>query len=118
MTQTLLLVILFVAVIGTLPWLVRRLQQRRVQMLGSAAAAPRVVGAIAVGPHQRVVTVEIGEPNRSITLVLGVTAQSICCLHTMEAATEASKPATALQTTGFDIAMAQARSADRADAEV
>ena len=38
---------------------------------------------VAVGPQQRVVTVEVGPPDARIWLVLGVTAQSICTLHTM-----------------------------------
>jgi flagellar protein FliO/FliZ len=82
MTQTLLLVVLFVAGMATLPWLVRRIQQRHAKGPGAGAAAPRVVSAIAVGPHQRVVTVEVGEENERTILVLGVTPQSICCLHT------------------------------------
>lgn len=81
MTQTLLLVFLFVAAIATLPWLVRRLQQRQGRLAGSSAASPRVLSAIAVGPNQRVVTVEVGGEGERTTLVLGVTQHSINCLH-------------------------------------
>jgi flagellar protein FliO/FliZ len=38
---------------------------------------------VAVGPHQRVVTVEVGPQDARIWLVLGVTQQSIGCLHTI-----------------------------------
>ncbi|MBW7832820.1 MAG: flagellar biosynthetic protein FliO [Simplicispira suum] len=85
MTQTLLLVVLFVAGIATLPWVVRRVQQRHGGVAGASAASPRVLSAIAVGPHQRVVTVEVGEEGERTTLVLGVTPQSIRCLHTQPA---------------------------------
>lgn len=82
MTQTLLLVIVFVLGIASLPWLVRRVQQRQGRLAGSSVPAPRVLSAIAVGPHQRVVTVEMGGDGDRTTLILGVTPQSICCLHT------------------------------------
>lgn len=83
MTQTLLLAIIFVAAIGALPWLIRKLQQRRGDNLGLSAGSPRVLSAIAVGPHQRVVTVEVGSEGERVVLVLGVTAQQIQCLHTI-----------------------------------
>ncbi len=81
MTQTLLLVVLFVAAIGSLPWLIRKVQQRRGEASGLAAGSPRVISAIAVGPHQRVVTVEVGAQEERVVLVLGVTPQQIECLH-------------------------------------
>lgn len=90
MTQTLLLVVLFVAVIATLPWLVRRLQQRQGRLVGASTSAPRMVSAIAVGPHQRVVTVEVGGEGERTTLVLGVTPQSIRCLHVQTARTSSA----------------------------
>ena len=90
MTQTLLLVVLFVAGIATLPWLVRRLQQRHGGLAGPSAASPRVLSAIAVGPHQRVVTVEVGAEGERTTLILGVTPQSICCLYTQPPRREAT----------------------------
>ena len=45
----------------------------------------RLVSALALGPQQRVVTVEVGPQNARVWLVLGVTQQSIQCLHTMPA---------------------------------
>ena len=60
MTQTLLIVVLFVGAMAALPWLVRRLQQRHAGGALAAGAASRVVSAVAVGPQQRVVTVEVG----------------------------------------------------------
>lgn len=107
MTQTLLLVILFVAAIASLPWLVRRVQLRQGRFAPSSAAAPRVLSAIAVGPQQRVVTVEVGAEGDRTTLVLGVTAQSIRCLHTMRPQGEALP-----SSVSFSRAMAQASASE------
>ena len=81
--QTLLVVVLFVAVIAMLPlaikWIQRRAQGGGVAVSGNA----RVVSAVGVGPHQRVVTVEVGPEGARTWLVLGVAGQSITCLHTV-----------------------------------
>ena len=83
MTQTLLVVVLFVGAMATLPWLVRRLQQRHASS-GLAVGAPsKVVSAVAVGPQQKVVTVEVGPDHARTCLVLGVTPQQITCLHVL-----------------------------------
>jgi flagellar protein FliO/FliZ len=82
MGQTLLVVVLFVAAMALLPlaikWIQRRAQGGGVAVSGNA----RVVSAVGVGPHQRVVTVEVGPEGARTWLVLGVTAQAITCLHT------------------------------------
>lgn len=95
MTQTLLVVVLFVAAMATLPWLVRRVQQRQAAGTAGAAAASRVLSAVAVGPQQRVVTVEVGPEHARTWLVLGVTAQQVSCLHVLPVGT--SQPATSSQ---------------------
>lgn len=56
MAQTLMAVVLFVSAVAMLPWLVRYLQQRRVVAQAGLGVATRVLSAVAVGPHQRVVT--------------------------------------------------------------
>lgn len=85
MTQTLVVVVLFVGAMATLPWLVRRLQQRRAAGGAAGSSASRVLSAVAVGPQQRVVTVEVGPEHARTFLVLGVTAQQINCLHVLPA---------------------------------
>ena len=82
MNQALLGVVLFIAGIATLPWLVRRLQQRQ-GALGAGNAAARVLAQVAVGPQQRVVTVEVQHEGQRTVLVLGVTAQQLQCLHVL-----------------------------------
>lgn len=93
MSQTLALVLLFLAVIACLPWLVRRLQQRQ-GALGAGQAAARVLAQVAVGPQQRVVTVEVQHEGQRAVLVLGVSAQQLQCLHVLGAGT-AAEPALA-----------------------
>ncbi|WP_119292843.1 FliO/MopB family protein [Azohydromonas sediminis] len=79
----------FAAVVAAIPlvlWLVRRTP------IGAAATAPgamRTVAALALGPGQRVVTVEIGHGAERRWLVLGVTAQQITTLHEMAPAATA-----------------------------
>lgn len=90
MGQTLLVVVLFVAVIAMVPLAIKWIQ-RRAQGGGSAASGnARVVSAVGVGPHQRVVTVEVGPEGARTWLVLGVTGQSITCLHTLPIASAPS----------------------------
>ncbi len=108
MAQTLALVVLFVAALAALPWLIRRLQARQLGLQpGGAGAAARVLSTVAVGPQQRVVTVEVGPAHQRTVLVLGVTAQQINCLHVLAQEGEAH---------GFAGEMAAARSAQAGDA--
>jgi len=85
MAQTLMLLVLLIAALAALPWLIRRLQQQRAGVQAGAGGASRVLSAVAVGPQQRVVTVEVGAPQQRTLLVLGVTAQQINCLHVLPA---------------------------------
>lgn len=82
MTQSLLSVGLFLGLLACLPWAVKWLKQRNAlgQLAGGHQAV--VLSAVAVGPHQSVVTVEVGPEGDRVRLTLGVTAQSITCLHT------------------------------------
>jgi flagellar protein FliO/FliZ len=82
MTQTIISVAVFLVLLALLPLGIRWIQGRSPGG-SSAAAAARIVSAIAVGPHQRVVTVEIGPDGARTWLVLGVTAQTITCLHSV-----------------------------------
>jgi flagellar protein FliO/FliZ len=81
MTQSLVAVGLFLAILVSLPWLIKLLQSRYPRNGHSVDNPSRVLSAVAVGPHQRVVTVEVGPENGRMILVLGVTQQSIVCLH-------------------------------------
>jgi flagellar protein FliO/FliZ len=80
MTMTFFSVIVFLALLVMLPLAIRWIQQRTPRG-ALATSASSIVSAIAVGPQQRVVTVEVGPEGARSWLVLGVTGQSISCLH-------------------------------------
>ncbi|AVS64250.1 flagellar biosynthesis protein FliO [Paracidovorax avenae] len=93
MAQTLVVVVLFIAVVALLPWLIRRLQQRQAGAAGSGmGAAAKVLSAVPVGPQQRVVTVEVGPEHQRVWLVLGVTAQQVRCLHVIHPSATVPSP--------------------------
>lgn len=85
MTQTIVSVAVFLVLLALLPLGIRWLQ-RRAPGGSTTTGAARIVSAIAVGPHQRVVTVEVGPEDARTWLVLGVTAQNITCLHVVATA--------------------------------
>jgi flagellar protein FliO/FliZ len=117
MTQTLLMVVLFVAAMAALPWLVRRLKLRQ-GALGGISASSRVLSQVGVGPNQRVVTVEVSHEGVRAVLVLGVTAQQIQCLHSLPVpGTAGAVPVPQATTPSFANAMdmAQAQAASERD---
>lgn len=81
MTQLISTALLFLVVLALVPLALRWVRQRTMPSGADAASAARVVSAAAVGPQQRVVTVEVGPQGRRVWLVLGVTAQTVNCLH-------------------------------------
>ena len=84
MTQTIVSVVLFLVILALLPLAIRWYQQRAPGST-SPAAASRIISTVAVGPQQRVVTIEVGPEGARTWLVLGVTAQNISCLHSIPA---------------------------------
>ena len=106
MTQSLVLVGLFMAVLLSLPFLIERLKQRYGLRLPGTSGPTRLVSALSLGPQQKVVTVEVGPQDARVWLVLGVTAQSIQCLHTLPAEGASSVAAAA---PGPDAALLPAR---------
>lgn len=83
MSQTFALVAVFVLGIACLPWGVRWMQ-RRSGALGPDAGRAKVLSVLAVGPQQRVVTIQVASGVNDAVLVLGVTASSVSCLHKWE----------------------------------
>jgi flagellar protein FliO/FliZ len=112
MAQTLTVVVLFIAGMACLPWLVRWIQQRQTArgVMGMPAAS-KVISAVAVGPQQRVVTVEVGPEHARTLLVLGVTSQHISCLYSTPAQTSAAPESSA----SFSREMARVASAKESD---
>ena len=81
MTQTLVTVAAFLLLLTLAPFGVKWVQARSSGSGGMPDGSSKILSAIAVGPQQRVVTIEVGSADSRVCLVLGVTAQSISCLH-------------------------------------
>lgn len=80
----------FVVIIATIPlalWLLKRSGYGS-GMAGGANAPARTIASLAIGPQQRIVTVEVGSGEEKRWLVLGVTPQAINALHTLTPAAE------------------------------
>ena len=84
MTQTLGFVAVFVFLLALLPMGVKWLKQRALGSVAGASSAAKIVSVLAVGPHQRVVTVEQGSDHDRVRLTLGVTAQTITLLRSVD----------------------------------
>jgi flagellar protein FliO/FliZ len=87
MNQALFSVVVFVLLLALVPWAVKWVAKRREGMVGAPSASSKLISVLAVGPQQRVVTVEVGPANAPTWLVLGVTAHAITTLHTLNATT-------------------------------
>ncbi len=77
----------FGAVVALIPlalWLLKR-SPLGLGALGAPGrlGTPRHVATLPLAPHSRLVTVEVGQGDDRLWLVLGVTAQGIRTLHTM-----------------------------------
>ncbi len=92
MAQTLALVAAFLLVLIALPFGIRWIQRRGLIGSNGNTAGSRVISAIAVGPQQRIVTVEVGPVGNRTWLILGVTPQAITPLHTMSANAQQESP--------------------------
>ncbi|MEI6026927.1 MAG: flagellar biosynthetic protein FliO [Betaproteobacteria bacterium] len=74
----------FVLVLALIPaalWVLKRMSVVK----GTQSAPSRVVGMLPLSGSQRLLTVEVGQGDHKIWLVLGVTASSIQLLHTLPA---------------------------------
>jgi flagellar protein FliO/FliZ len=74
----------FLVILACLPFGVQWIKRRSPGGNEDVNGKSRFISALAVGPHHRVVTVEVGPEGRRVWLTLGVTAQSISCLHCVE----------------------------------
>lgn len=72
---------IFLLLLACVPVVVKWYKQRSPGGSSDVGGQARFISALAVGPHQRVVTVEVGPEGRRVWLTLGVTAQEISCLH-------------------------------------
>lgn len=82
MSQSLISVGIFLALMVCLPFAVKWIKERSQGDVRQIGSQSKLISAVAVGPHQRVVTVEVGPHGARVWLTLGVTSQAITCLHT------------------------------------
>ncbi len=85
MTLSLVTLVVVLILLALLPVLIQRIRQRSVAGQMANASAMKIVSAMAVGPHQKLLTVEVGPQSARTWLVLGVSAQAVTCLHRMDA---------------------------------
>ena len=85
MTASSLPLLSLLAAIVLAPFAVKWYLRQRHMPGQKASNELRIVSAAAVGPQQRIVTVEAGPASARVWLVLGVTAGSITTLHTAPA---------------------------------
>ena len=95
-------VLWFVAVIAAIPlvlWLLKR-----TPLAGGGTAmpgTPKAVAVLALSAQQRLVTVEVGQGEGRLWLVLGVSPQGIRTLHTMAAQADTGAAATPAPAAAF-----------------
>jgi flagellar protein FliO/FliZ len=73
----------FVAILAAIPLCLWLLKRTPMGQGGGGAGTPRTVAVLPLSAQQRLVTVEVGQGDDRLWLVLGVTAQGIQTLHTM-----------------------------------
>jgi flagellar protein FliO/FliZ len=81
MTQSYLSVLLFLAILATLPWAIKWLQKKKSLFDTAPSGQSKLISVIAVGPQQKVVTIEVGPEGDRKWLTVGVTQQQITLLH-------------------------------------
>ena len=94
MTQSLISVGVFIALLACLPFAIKWAKARSTGNVREVGGQSRFVSAVAVGPHQRVVTVEVGPEHARVWLTLGVTPQAITCLYSTHIASSPHSSAT------------------------
>jgi flagellar protein FliO/FliZ len=102
-TESLVSVGVFLVVLACLPMGLKWFRQRYVGGSAEVSGQSRFISALAVGPHQRVVTVEVGPQGRRVWLTLGVTAQSVSCLHCIDVTTPGGAPSGSLGEDGREL---------------
>ncbi len=75
----------FVAILAAIPLCLWLLKRTPLGQGGGAPGTPRTVAVLPLSTQQKLVTVEVGQGEERLWLVLGVSAQGINTLHTMVA---------------------------------
>ena len=97
---------LLVLMVGA-AWLLPRCRRHLPGAAQRAGPRLQVLGAVALGPQQRVVTLQVGQGEQAVCLVLGVTPGSISALHQMPLPPTPAEPADPAPASGFAARLAQ-----------
>ena len=81
MNQQFFYVGVFIVLIAMLPILIRWLVRQNFLGKNADSTASKIVSVVAVGPSQRIVSLEAVPEGDRRFFVLGVTGQSVTCLH-------------------------------------
>jgi flagellar protein FliO/FliZ len=103
--------VLLIVMVGV-AWALQRYRRHLPGAARQAGPSLQVLSALALGPQQRVVTVQVGQGADAVCLVLGVSPGSVTALHSLplpEPAEAPAPPAPALG--GFAARLAQFRKA-------
>lgn len=102
-------IVLLIAMV-IVAWLLQRYRRHLPGAARRRGPALQVLSAVALGPQQRVVTLQVGEGSDGVCLVLGVTPSSVTALHSMVLPPEtAAAPAPTEAEPGFAARLAQWR---------
>ena len=107
MTQNAIPALVLLAVLVGIAWALKWARGRVPGLVAGTGPSLRVLSSLALGPQQRVVTVEIGDGERRIGLVLGVAPGSVQTLHTLELPPAAPSAANPPAPGGFAARLAQ-----------
>ncbi len=84
MTSSLVTIVVVLLLLALLPILIQRVRQRSVAGQLANASAMKIISAMAIGPNQKLLTVEVGPQGARAWLVLGVSTQAVTFLHRMD----------------------------------
>lgn len=109
----LLLLALMVGIAFALKWARHRLPGA----VGHSGPPMQVLSSLSLGPQQRVVTVQVGQGDAAVCLVLGVSAGSVNALHQMPLPAGMPDTGTPIVTpaTGFAARLAQLTQPNKAN---
>jgi flagellar protein FliO/FliZ len=82
----------FLAIVAMIPLTLWLLKRTPMGGAGGRPGAPRTVAVLPLSAQQKIVTVEVGQGEERLWLVLGVSAQGVRTLHTMSAQIAADGP--------------------------
>ncbi|MDE2369312.1 MAG: flagellar biosynthetic protein FliO [Burkholderiales bacterium] len=82
----------FVAIVAAIPFALWLLKRTPLAGVGGRAGTPRLIAMLPVSNQHKLMTIEVGQGEERLWLVVGVSPQGLRTLHTMAAQPEAEVP--------------------------